>query len=91
MQNTLHHHPPQQALSDVQDVRPAIAAAERGSVLDRLSLRLGLWLLLRSSRRAQQRAELRERNAARAHREIRDQYEREAAHARLLLATRSWR
>lgn len=85
--NTLSTHPPQRDTLALE-----LALPEHGTtVADRLSLRLGLWLLLRSHRNAQNRAERLERARALEHTRLLTEQEREADHARLLLATRAWR
>ncbi|WP_439592512.1 hypothetical protein [Microbacterium sp.] len=48
---TLDLHPPSQLVPELSDLRSPL------SLTDRASLRLGLWLLLRSSRSATRRAD----------------------------------
>ena len=82
-------HPPSPGSRTVQITVPRIDS--RSTLADRISLRLGLWLLLASARRAEHRAEHLDRARHRAHTSVLEQYEREAAHTQLLMATRAWR
>jgi hypothetical protein len=84
---TLLSHPPQQEMETVRIPSPG----DHSTLADRLSLRLGLWLLLSSARRSARREESLDRARIREHARVVQQYERDAAHTQLLLATRSWR
>lgn len=88
--STLHRRPHQQ--TEVDTVHVAVPALDHRSTLsDRLSLRLGLWLLLGSARRAARREDSLDRERRRVHEQLVQQYDRDVAHAQLLLATRAWR
>jgi hypothetical protein len=84
---TVQSHPPQQEVDTVHITVPAT----RSTLSDRLSLRLGLWLLLSAARRAARREEILDRARRLEHARVLQQYERDAAHTQLLLATRAWR
>jgi len=68
--------------------QPTAASTARPSALDRLELRVGLWLLLRSSRRRRAARDYAEQHRLHINRELLTRREQEHLHAHLLTGVR---